>query len=286
MQPSISERIAEALDPSDATPLYHQLAAVVRWEVGHGRLPLGTTLPPVREVAALAGINYHTVRRAWGELEAEGVISQRRGRGARVIRAPHRTGWSPAGTIGLASAAIPRIWVVAPALTSAAVLAESIGRRWMVEATPWPLTASAPPPGRIVSTAATSGAATSQWPTREGDLRSLATTLPQSTIAVLRRNAALLGVKRVRISGSQGEDGARDLLRQLPRLGLQVELAPDDQLGTEAEATSDALVLYFPGAWSALDWGRRMHPSAVLVEPEWAAGPLAGVAREQGWVQR
>jgi DNA-binding transcriptional regulator YhcF (GntR family) len=249
MQPSISARIAASLDPGDPSPLYHQLAAVVRWEISHGRLPIGSMLPPVRSVAAEAGVNYHTVRRAWADLEREGVISQRRGRGAQIVRAPARVAWSPAGPATTDRTAA-RVWVVAASLAEAAHLAGRVADRWLVEAIPWPLEANAPPPGPMLCTGPVHPAALDRWPDREGDLRSLATVLDQAT------------------------------------LGLQTALAQESGAGTEPEAKPDALMLYFPDAWAALDWGTRMQPHAVAAELGWAAGPLAGVAREQGWVGR
>lgn len=286
MQPNISARITAALDPEDGTPLYHQLAAVVRWEISHGRLPIGAMLPPIREIAAQAGVNYHTVRRAWGELEDEGVISQRRGRGARVTRVPQRGGWSPAGPEPDRGIGQARIWVVAGALELAAQLAEQLSGRWRVEAIPWPLTAEAPPPGPILCTNGLTDEAHERWPGREGDLRPIPTTLSQATLGVLRRNAALLGVRRVVIHADAADVAARELTRQLPRLGLQATLGQDSQAGAEPETSIDALVLHFPGAWQRLDWATRAHPCSVLAALEWAAGPLAGVAREQGWVAR
>ena len=107
-----------------------------------------------------------------------------------------------------------------------------------------------------------------------------------ATIGVLRRNAALLGVSRVTIFGNSTDGAVRELLRQLPRLGLQAALAQDSSTGTVAGAPRDTLWLYFPEEWAALDWSSRMEPHAVVAHLGWAAGPLAGVAREQGWVGR
>lgn len=282
MQPSISVRIAESLDPAEGMPLYHQLAAVVRWEVAQGRLPIGTMLPPVREVAAAAGINYHTVRRAWTELVAEGVIDQRRGRGARVVRAPQRGAWSPAGpaTSGDAPA---RVWVVAGSLQSAATLAGALVGRWQLEAIPWPVNGTAPPPGVILCVAPTQVAARLAWPDREGDLRELPVVLAPTTLAVLRRNATLLGVSRIAIVAANEDPAALELSRQLPRLGLATVRLGETLAGGTLEEVNEALVLYFPADWQRLDWAARMHPRALAAELRWAAGPLAGVAREQGW---
>jgi hypothetical protein len=277
-------RFAEAIAVTEPTPIYHRLAAVVRWEIQHGRLPLNSVLPPVRRVAEAAGVNYHTVRRAWADLEAEGIITQRRGRGARVVREPKRLAWSPAAGSPRGSDGLPRVWVVADALDSAAVLATSLMARRQIEAVPWPTTAAAPPPGIILCFGSIAARVGGQWPDREGDIRALSGTLAQATIVVLRRNAALLNVKSVLLVGGGDEAVAADLLRQLPRLGLAVTRGEEGSPGSALDLAADALVLYFPAAWQHLDWASRMHPRAVMAELSWAAGPLAGVAREQEWV--
>lgn len=125
--------LAKSLDLDDPTPIYHQLAAVVRWEVAKGRLAIGAMLPPVRDVAAAVGVNYHTVRRAWGDLEAEGVLDIRRGRGARVIRAaasPALSGWRPGRREDEGEAGDPVVWVANAWLERAARLATRLGERW------------------------------------------------------------------------------------------------------------------------------------------------------------
>lgn len=72
------------IDPASGEPLFDQLAAAVRAEVGRGVLRPGDRLPAARELAASLDINIHTVLRAYQELRDEGLIDLRRGRGAVV----------------------------------------------------------------------------------------------------------------------------------------------------------------------------------------------------------
>jgi hypothetical protein len=146
--------------------------------------------------------------------------------------------------------------------------------------------AHAPPPGAILCEPAALERVRGRWSNREGDFRPIATALDPATVGVLRRNAALLGVTRVLIHGDPSAGPVRELLRQLPRLGLQAALAQDSNTGTAAGADLDALWLYFPEEWAELDWSGQTHPRAMAAHFGWAAGPLAGVAREQGWVAR
>ena len=72
------------VDPQDGAPIYRQLAGQIRRAVGDGTLNAGDRLPPVREVADSLGINLHTVRQAYAELQGEGLVEIRRGRGVTV----------------------------------------------------------------------------------------------------------------------------------------------------------------------------------------------------------
>ncbi len=272
--------LSSSIDPADPTPAYHQVAAVLRWEVARGRIPIGTQLPPIRVLAAALELNYHTVRRAWGELETDGVITQRRGRGARVARAPAAdslTGWRPTAMASGARAGPPVVWVVDTSLERAARLAARLAGRWRVTAVPFPAEGPAPPPGPIL---ALSGAAVaSAWAGREGDLHLLEPVLDQATVTVIRRNAARLGTKSVTLIAGTGDprQEASELLRQLPRLGLRtdlVEAIPDP---------AEGLAAIFPDAWQRLPWEERTRPDRMPVEFDWAPGPLARVAKQLGW---
>ena len=71
---------------SDAsgTPYYQQVVSQIRLLVASGRLEAGEQLPTVRKLAEQLLINPNTVARAYRELEAEGVVSARRGAGVFV----------------------------------------------------------------------------------------------------------------------------------------------------------------------------------------------------------
>lgn len=69
---------------ADGTPFYQQVVSQIRLLVATGRLEPGEQLPPVRKLAEQLLINPNTVARAYRELEAEGVVSARRGAGVFV----------------------------------------------------------------------------------------------------------------------------------------------------------------------------------------------------------
>lgn len=77
-----------ALDRRGPTSLTAQLKAQIRYLILAGRLPTGTRLPPVRTLAGFLRVNRNTVARAYSELEAEGVVDGRPGRGTLVVWTP------------------------------------------------------------------------------------------------------------------------------------------------------------------------------------------------------
>ncbi|MDB5438259.1 MAG: GntR family transcriptional regulator [Caulobacteraceae bacterium] len=68
-------------------PLYEQLVAAVKREVAAGRLSPGDSLPSLRVLAGDLLVSLITVKRAYEELEREGVIYSRQGLGAFVAEA-------------------------------------------------------------------------------------------------------------------------------------------------------------------------------------------------------
>lgn len=78
------------VDDDSALPVYEQLREQVKAALGRGELRRGEQLPSVRDVAASLGINPNTVNRAYSELERDGIVATKRGRGTFVT--PKRAG--------------------------------------------------------------------------------------------------------------------------------------------------------------------------------------------------
>jgi GntR family transcriptional regulator len=76
------------VQPEADEPIFAQLARQVRAAVAGGRLKPGERLPSHRELAAQLVINHLTVKRAFDELERDGVVVTRRGLGTFVADAP------------------------------------------------------------------------------------------------------------------------------------------------------------------------------------------------------
>ncbi len=83
-----------------AEPIYRQLVAQVRRCVAGGQLKAGDELPSVRELAQSLAVNPMTISKAFGLLEAEGLVTRRRGL-AMVIAEQHRRAQPAADRIDL-----------------------------------------------------------------------------------------------------------------------------------------------------------------------------------------
>jgi len=67
---------------------YRDLATALRGAIANGDIPVGTRLPPQRELACLLSIGRTTVVGAYNVLRAESLIVVRQGAGTWVARRP------------------------------------------------------------------------------------------------------------------------------------------------------------------------------------------------------
>lgn len=67
-------------------PIYQQLAQQIREAIARGELQPETNLPSVRQLSRELVINPNTVARAYTELEREGLLVSRPGRGIYVAQ--------------------------------------------------------------------------------------------------------------------------------------------------------------------------------------------------------
>ena len=72
------------ISPSASGALYQQIVDGVRRAVSEGRLGAGTVLPAFRVLAGDLMVSLITVKRAYEELEREGIIFRRQGLGTFV----------------------------------------------------------------------------------------------------------------------------------------------------------------------------------------------------------
>lgn len=74
------------IDLDAPEPLYVQIVRGVKRAIARGDLAVGVRLPSVRQLAGDLAINLNTVARAYRQLEEEGFLRIRHGRGAVVVR--------------------------------------------------------------------------------------------------------------------------------------------------------------------------------------------------------
>jgi GntR family transcriptional regulator len=72
------------LDPQSGVATYLQIVGQVKDALRLGTLDVGDQLPTVREVVADLAVNPNTVAKAYRELEHEGLVVARQGRGTFI----------------------------------------------------------------------------------------------------------------------------------------------------------------------------------------------------------
>ncbi len=72
------------LSQQDSRPMYLQIMEQIKQKVRAGDWPAGHPLPSIRELSVATKVSVITVKRAYTELETEGVIVTQAGRGSFV----------------------------------------------------------------------------------------------------------------------------------------------------------------------------------------------------------
>lgn len=74
------------IDHHSGQPIYRQVMDQVRRQILAGQLPEGEQLVSVRDLAAQLKVNPMTISKAYGLLEADGLLERRRGVGLFIAR--------------------------------------------------------------------------------------------------------------------------------------------------------------------------------------------------------
>ncbi len=75
------------ISQTDARPMYLQIMEQIRARIAAGDWAAGKELPSIRALAAALNVSVITIKRAYLDLESEGVIVTRHGRGSFVADA-------------------------------------------------------------------------------------------------------------------------------------------------------------------------------------------------------
>jgi GntR family transcriptional regulator len=79
---------AFAISQSDRRPMYFQIMDQIKQRIAVGDWAEGQPIPSIRQLAADLQVSVITVKRAYLELEREGVIVTHQGKGSRVSSTP------------------------------------------------------------------------------------------------------------------------------------------------------------------------------------------------------
>src|SRR5881296_1392520 len=78
------------INPHSGVPVYRQMIDQVKYYVASDALKAEDQLPSIRELAQALAINPTTVVRVYSELEREGVVEMRHGKGAFITASGRR----------------------------------------------------------------------------------------------------------------------------------------------------------------------------------------------------
>jgi len=73
---------------SDGRPMYLQIMEQIKQRVAVGDWPRGEEIPSIRQLAVALNVSVITIKRAYLELEREGVIVTQQGKGSTVAEDP------------------------------------------------------------------------------------------------------------------------------------------------------------------------------------------------------
>lgn len=66
-------------------PIYAQIKEQIKEQIMNGSIPEDTVLPSIRQLARELGVSVITTTRAYGDLEKEGFVVARQGKGSVVL---------------------------------------------------------------------------------------------------------------------------------------------------------------------------------------------------------
>jgi GntR family transcriptional regulator len=72
------------ISKSDGRPMYLQIMEQIKQRVAVGDWPRGEEIPSIRQLAVALNVSVITIKRAYLELEREGVIATQQGKGSTV----------------------------------------------------------------------------------------------------------------------------------------------------------------------------------------------------------
>lgn len=294
-------------------PIYHQIAEALRNAIAVGELGPGARLPAVRTAAGEWGVNLHTVRKAYGALQREGLIRIDGARGTvvtggitRGVAEPEeldaflaacaragreRFGLTPIqlGQLllqGAVSATRPVVHVIECSRAQAQGHCEELMRVWRVDAQPLVLAeAEALPSGILIGTYFHYNDIRQRWPHRVADVRFVAIA-PDPTLPswLATRTAGVTGRVRLlvcELDEAKAVNIAADLTGLFPADRWEIEPRVLESASELPRQRVGEEVLVAPRVWGALTEAQREQ--AVLIRYCVRAHELEALGTSYDW---
>lgn len=297
----------DRLDRRSPVPLYHQIAEAIRNAVAVGHLAAGDRLPAVRAAAAEWGVNLHTVRRAYEELEGERLVSINGARGTVVAgkagspRPPQlahflescaagareRFGLTPAGLGRLLMESSPdvppSVYFLECSHTQSEHHSREIAAMWRVHVQPLVLgEISELPPGLTLATYFHYNDIRQQWPERLDDIRFLAIAPDASLAHELEEVAGGTGRLLVcEFDPAKAQNIAADLRAVLPEGAYNIATRTLRSPARLPRSNAGTHVLVAPRVWGALNEHQRK--AAIQIRYSIRSHELAALGSDLGW---
>lgn len=281
------------LDRGSPTPLYHQIVQAIRWRIGTGALRADDDLPAIRDAAEAWKVNYHTVRRAYHELAAEGWVESVQGAGTRVASAlpskaatrrgldrwlddvldiaVERFGLSATELARLVQArqGVSRVVMVECNTHQAGALARQLEEAWLIEAIPWNLKDGEPPRLPIIGTYFHHAEMKRKWPKRIDDMHFVAVRMDTALRNRIEEVADGRGAGSIRLveqDSATAHEMAAAVAELLPdRFTIEPVVGDPEKL--LRKLTRRDLMLVAPRLWDDLSEEVRNDPRVFDVEP-------------------
>jgi DNA-binding transcriptional regulator YhcF (GntR family) len=288
------------LDRTAPMPLYHQIVQALSWKIGTGALRPGAPLPPIRDAAEQWGVNYHTVRRAYGELAAQGWLESVQGSGTQVAEALPADAGGAGDELGqwldqILTAGRDRFGLTADGLATlvrergrvlrvvmvecsehqSSFLAQQLEAAWPVEAIPWSLHREEEPPHLpIIGTCFHQSEMKAMWPHRVADMHFVTLCLDPALRERVDPVAERRGARVLRLA-ERDPATAREMAAGVSALlgpGYEVRPLVDDPEMVVPTLAPDELLLVAPRLWDGVSARTRADERVFdvrhLVVPE------------------
>lgn len=308
-----------AVDPESPIPLYHQIAEAVSYRIAKEQLTAGQSLPSVRRLARLLGVNMHTVRRAYTDLSGRGLVISKgalgtivAGRGdgrgkpgqedklenflGRVIREARekfelsqhelvqRIGyWAP-----LVTAAQDFVYIIEGSQSQGRDNARQIEALWQVESKPWCLSqAGELPEGPAIATYFHYNQIRRRWPRRFNQVH-FVTARPdpglKKQIEALARFSGGSRLVLCEFDQSAASNAAADLQSLLESTSFTVETRVVDLPGSALRSRDkEELLVFPPRVWAELTAVEQADLSAFRLGYELVPEELQALGPKFGW---